>query len=130
MLLHSLHAHRKKDTHPILHKGLILLIENYSKTKAIVASPYSKRKKGSASDSQVKKSKGDEGYNAKKKLEIMDTPQKNEEEITKSSDKNEGKNEEFGEETKMGDISSNLEGYPGCKDKTGKNEVEGSGEKK
>ena len=39
-LLHSLHQHRRKDTHPILHEGLILLIKNYCKTKAIVASPY------------------------------------------------------------------------------------------
>ena len=45
-LLHSLHAHRRKESHPILHEGLILLIENYYKTKAIVASPYSESKKG------------------------------------------------------------------------------------
>ena len=35
----------------------------------------------------------------------------------------EGNNEESGEETEMGDVSSNLEGYPRCKDETGKNEV-------
>ena len=59
----------------------------------------------------------------KKKLEILDTPQKNEEENNESSKKNEGNNEEFGEETEMGDVSSNLEGYLGCNDETGKNKV-------
>ena len=67
----------------------------------------------------------------KKKLVIMETPQKNVEEITEfdNSNKNEDKNVETKEDTKMEDISSNLEGYPSSKDDIGKNEVEGSREK-
>ena len=60
----------------------------------------------------------------KNKLIIKDTPQKNEEEIIESFDKNEDKNVEIEEDTEMGDISSNLEGYPGSKDETRKNDVE------
>ena len=44
-------------------------------------------------------------------------------------EKKEGNIEESGDETEMGDVSSNLEGYPGCKEDFGKNEGEGSGEK-
>ena len=44
--------------------------------------------------------------------------------------KNADKNDESGEEIEMGDISSNLEGYLGCKDDSGKSEGEGSLKKK
>lgn len=45
-LLQSLQAHRKKESHPILHEGLILLIEGYCKRKAIVSSPLFEKKEG------------------------------------------------------------------------------------
>ena len=62
----------------------------------------------------------------KKKLVIKDTPQKNVEEVTDSSNNHEEKNVEIEEDTEMGDISSNLEGYPSSKDETGKNDVQES----
>ena len=51
----------------VLHEGLILLIENYCKSKAIISSPPSEKKKGSISETYSRKSKGDEGVSVKKK---------------------------------------------------------------
>ena len=48
-LLLSLYAHRKKDSHPMLHEGLILLIEFFCKSKAIKPSPIIEKRKGAGS---------------------------------------------------------------------------------
>ena len=92
-LLHSLQAHRKKESHSILHEGLILLIENYCKNKAMVSSPPSKKKKGYVSKTYSRKSKGEEGVSGKRWNLKKETPQKNVEEIIESDnlDKNEEK---------------------------------------
>lgn len=74
------------------------------------------------SDSQSRKGNRDVGQSVKKELMIEDIPQINEEETIESSDKNEDKNEETGEDMELGDISSNLGGYPASKDDTGKND--------
>ena len=66
-LLLSLYAHRKKESHPILHEGLILLIENYCKSKSLKPSPVTEKRKGSSSETYPKKIKGEEGASVKKK---------------------------------------------------------------
>ena len=42
-LLQSLFAHRKKESRPILHKDLILLIEGFCKNKSIALTPSSNK---------------------------------------------------------------------------------------
>ena len=43
-LLHSLESHKKKRSRPILHEGLILLIEEYCKNNRIASIPSKKKK--------------------------------------------------------------------------------------
>ena len=44
-LIHSLEAHKKKVSRPILHEGLILLIDEYCKNNRIASSPSKNKKK-------------------------------------------------------------------------------------
>ena len=44
-LLQSLNAHEKKQSRPILHEGLILLIEGFCKNKSIASSPSTSKHK-------------------------------------------------------------------------------------
>lgn len=131
-LLQSLYAHKQKDSRPILHEGMILLIENYCKNK-LMATPISKKKRGTTTDSQSKKGKRDARKSVKMELMAKDTPHKNEEETSNSSDNNEDKNTETEnkngdseEDTEMGDISSNLGGYSASKNETENNVEEES----
>ena len=63
-LLHSLESHKKKRSRPILHEGLILLIEEYCKNNSIASVPSKKKKKDAI---KVKKdnsvSRGEKGPN-------------------------------------------------------------------
>ena len=74
-LLQSLQAHRKKELHPILHEGLILLIEGHYKNMAIVSSPSLDKNKGSATETYSRKSKGDETIKGKRRSLKHDTQQ-------------------------------------------------------
>lgn len=67
-LLLSLYAHRKKDSHPMLHEGLILLIENYCKSKAIKPSLVNEKRKGTGSETHPKRIKVEEGASVNKKV--------------------------------------------------------------
>ena len=50
----------KKKSHPFLHEGLILLIENYCKSKAIKLSPVNEKRKGTGIVTYPKRIKGEE----------------------------------------------------------------------
>lgn len=65
-LLLTLYAQRKKESRLVLHEGLILLIENYCKSKAINPSLATKKRKGSGRESYPKKIMGEEEASAKK----------------------------------------------------------------
>lgn len=62
-LLHNLQAHKKKESRPILHEGLILLIEGYCKNKSIASTPSKDKHK----DSHYIKSKKEETAKGKEK---------------------------------------------------------------
>ena len=67
-LLLSLYAHRKKESHPMLHEGLILLVENFCKGKAMKPSLIHVKRKGTGSESNRKRIKVEEGANVSKKV--------------------------------------------------------------
>ena len=109
-LLHSLEAHKKKDSRPILHEGLILLIEGYCKNKHIASTPSKDKKKGSI------KGRKDISVKGKEKALNLDTvvTQKlvdYESEIEKM-DCPENTYPEDEDDTDAYDLISNLDGYP------------------
>lgn len=118
-LLQSLHAHRKKESQPILHEGQILLIEGFCKNKSIVSSPST----GKHKDSQSIKCKIDENVKGKDKEKLKPSSSQRqiiEEDIEVES--TEGSDKDVPEEQEgidVGEFSSNLEGYSKMK---GKNE--------
>lgn len=67
-LLQSLYAHRKTYSYPMLHEGLILLTENFCKSKAINPSLVLEKRKGSGNDPHSKRIKVEEGSSDSKKV--------------------------------------------------------------
>ena len=90
-LLLSLYAHRKKESHLVLHEGLILFIEKYCKSKAINPTLVYVKRKGTGSETHPKRIKVEEGASVNKKVSKQERTKKHVEEITESenSDNNE-----------------------------------------
>lgn len=131
-LIQSLQAHRKKESHPVLHEGLILLIEIYCKNKAVKPSPFVEKKQkltGNNPHSKKIKVKSEEGIN-----DIKGTKKGNKREIKKKNVKEVTKSDNFVEDddkTEMGDLSLNLDGYFGSRGiSTCKDYVDGSKDRK
>lgn len=108
-MLQRLYAHRKKESHPVLHEGNILLIENFYKSKAIKPSLVLEKKlKVFGNDPQskrikVKREEGTRDSKSIKKSFKQESNKKNVEEITES------KNSDNDDKMEMGDLSSNLD---------------------
>ena len=94
----------------------------------IVPSPSLDKNKGSTTKTYSRKSKGDETIKGKRRSLKHDTqksPQHNVEETTESENsKNKEENLEEEENENVGDFSSNLDGYPDRKGKSGKEDEE------
>jgi hypothetical protein len=109
-LLHSLEAHKKKDSRPILHEGLILLIEGYCKNQRIASTPSKDKKQGSI------KGRKDISIKGKEKALNLETAVTQKlvdyESETEKMDCPENTNPEDEDDTDADDLISNLDGYP------------------
>lgn len=110
-LIQSLQAHRKKESHYVLHEGLILLIENYYKRKVVKPSPTMEKKwkvignEPHSNKIKVKSEEGTSDSKSTKKGNKREIEKKNVEEVTDFENSIEDDNK-----MEMGDLSLNLEG--------------------
>lgn len=116
----------------MLHEGVILIIENYCKSKVVKPSPtMEKKQKVTVNEPHSKKIKvkseeGTSDSKSTKKGNKQEIKNKNVEEVMDSKNSTEDDNK-----IEMGDLILNLEGYSGSKRMSiGKHQVEGSKDRK
>lgn len=125
-LLHSLEAHKKKASRPILHEGLILLIEGYCKNNLIASTPSKNKKKDIIKDKKdnfVKRE--DKGLKQKPSApqKLVDYGSK-----TEKMDSPGNTDSESEDGTDAENLCSNSDGYPDSEGNSGKGNEETNSE--